>query len=243
MMRDTAADPEVAFQRANTDVTRKLVNAAAASGTRRFVFLSSVKVNGEETFGTPFTEQDPPAPQDAYGRSKRDAETALEEIAATTSMAVTTLRVPLIYGPGVRANFSALTRICDTVLPLPLDGITENRRSLLYLGNLTHALETLLSADHDSSGTYLLSDGDDLSTAALVRHLRHSLNRHAPRLPLSTSVLRSVAALGGKQEAANRLCGSLQVDSTGFRDAFGWKPPFSPAQGIAATVAAHRAAR
>lgn len=241
MMRDTAADPEAAFRRANSDVTRKLAQAAAASGTRRFVFLSSVKVNGEETSGAPFTERDAPAPQDAYGRSKRDAETALQEIAATTSMAVTTLRVPLVYGAGVRANFAALMRICDTVLPLPLDGITENRRSLLYLGNLAHALETVVNTDQDMSGTYLLSDGEDLSTAALVRHLRHSLNRHAPRLPIPASMLRSVAVFAGKREAAGRLCGSLQVDSSGFRKAFGWTPPFSPVQGIAATVAAHRA--
>lgn len=243
MMRDTAADPDVAYRQANSDVTRRLAQAAAASGTGRFVFLSSVKVNGEETSGAPFTEHDAPAPEDAYGRSKRDAEDALREIAATTPMSVTTLRVPLVYGAGVRANFAALLRICDTVLPLPLDGITENRRSLLYLGNLTHALEAVLKAGHEPSGTYLLSDGEDLSTAALIGHLRHSLNRRAPRLPVSATILRSAAALVGKQGAIRRLCGSLQVDSTGFRDAFGWVPPFSPAQGIAATVAADRAKR
>lgn len=243
MMRDAAADPDAAYRQANSDVTRRLAQAAAASGTGLFVFLSSVKVNGEETSGAPFSEHDEPAPEDAYGRSKRDAEDVLREIAATTSMAVTTLRVPLVYGAGVRANFASLLRICDTVLPLPLDGITENRRSLLYLGNLTHALETILNAGHDPSGTYLLSDGEDLSTAALVGHLRHSLNRRAPRFPVSASILRAAAALLGKRDAVRRLCGSLQVDSTGFREAFGWAPPFSPAQGIAATVAAHRTKR
>jgi nucleoside-diphosphate-sugar epimerase len=243
MMRDTATDPELAFREANTDVTQRLAQAAAAAGTGRFVFLSSVKVNGEETTGVPFSERDAPAPEDAYGRSKRDAEVALQKIAATTKMAVTTLRVPLVYGPSVRANFAALLRICDTVLPLPLDGITHNRRSLLYLGNLTHALETVIKSDNDPSGTYLLSDGEDMSTAELVSHLRRSLNRHSLRLPVPASVLRSIASLVGKQDAVRRLCGSLQVDSMAFQKEFGWVPPFSPAQGIAATAAAHRATR
>lgn len=241
MMRDTAADPELAFRQANTVVTQELAEAAANAGTGQFVFLSSVKVNGEETTGTPFSERDAPAPQDAYGRSKRAAEDALQTIATTSKMAVTTLRVPLVYGPAVRANFAALMRICDTVLPLPLDGITQNRRSLLYLGNLTHALETVIKADQDRSGTYLLSDGDDMSTAQLVSHLRVSLNRRAPRVPLSAPALRSLASLVGKHDAVQRLCGSLQVDPTAFQKEFGWAPPFSSVQGIAATAAAHRA--
>lgn len=243
LMRETEADPEAAFHAANTAVTQRLAQAAADAGTRRFVFLSSVKVNGEETTGAPFTERDAAAPEDAYGRSKRDAEDALKTIAATTGMAVTTLRVPLVYGPSVRANFAALLRICDTVLPLPLDGISQNCRSLLYLGNLTHALETVIRAGHDPSGTYLLSDDEDMSTAELVGHLRRSLNRETLRLPVPASALRSIAALVGKRDAVRRLCGSLQVDSTAFQKAFGWKPPFSPVQGIAATAAAHRATR
>ena len=243
MMRDTAADPETAFGEANSDVTRRLAEAAAEASVARFVFLSSVKVNGEETSGIPFSEQDAPAPEDAYGRSKRDAEDALQKIAAMTTMAITTLRVPLVYGPAVRANFAALLRVCDTLLPLPLDGITQNRRSLLFLGNLTHAIETVLDADADRKGTFLLSDGEDMSTAQLVGHLRRSLNRHAPRLPIPAPVLGSMAAIVGKQAAAQRLYGSLQVDSTAFRQAFDWMPPFFPAQGIAATVAAYRATR
>lgn len=243
MMRDTASDPDRAFREANTDVTRRLAQAAADSGIGRFVFLSSVKVNGEETSEVPYTERDIAAPEDAYGRSKRDAELALQDIAAATGMAVTILRVPLVYGPNVRANFAALMRICDTSLPLPLDGITGNRRSLLYLGNLTHALETVVTADSDPSGTYLLSDGEDMSTADLVHNLRRSLNRHPPRLPVPASVLGFIAALVGKKETARRICGSLQADSSGFGQALGWTPPFAPVQGIAATVAAYRAAR
>jgi nucleoside-diphosphate-sugar epimerase len=243
MMRDTDADPESAFWQANADVTKRLAQAAADAGAGRFVFLSSVKVNGEETAATPFSEKDMPAPGDAYGRSKQDAEDALQKIAATTKMAVTTLRVPLVYGPAVRANFAALMRLCDTALPLPLDGITRNQRSLLYLGNLTHALETIVMSDNDISGTYLLSDGEDLSTAELVSHLRNSLDRHPLRLPVPASVIKMIASLAGKQDAARRLCGSLQVNSTEFQQAFGWVPPFSVAQGIAATTAAYRAIR
>jgi len=241
MMRETASDPDRAFGEANTDVTRRLAQAAANSGIGRFVFLSSVKVNGEETSGIPYTERDTAAPEDAYGRSKRDAEVALREIAAATDMAMTILRVPLVYGPHVRANFAALMRICDTSLPLPLDGVTGNRRSLLYLGNLTHALETIVETDSDPSGTYLLSDGEDMSTAGLVRYLRQSLNRHPPRLPVSRVVLEMIAGLAGKKDAVRRICGSLQIDSSGFRQAFDWTPPYSAAQGIAATAAAHRA--
>ena len=120
MMRETATDPDIAFRQANRDVTQRLAQAAAEAGVARFVFLSSVKVNGEKTSGVAFSEHDPPAPEDAYGRSKRDAEDALQKIAATTKMAITTLRVPLVYGPSVRANFAALLRICDTFLPLPI---------------------------------------------------------------------------------------------------------------------------
>ncbi len=243
MTRDTVAASDTEFRRANIEVTQRLAQAAADSGAGRFIFLSSVKVNGEETSGVPFSEVDVPAPEDSYGRSKRDAEDALCHIAATTKMSVTTLRVPLVYGPSVRANFAALIRICDTILPLPLGGISQNRRSFLYLGNLTHAIEAVVSSESDPSGTYFLSDQMDLSTADLVDHLRSSLNRQTFRLPLSSAMLRSIGALAGKQATVRRLCGSLQVDSTAFQKAFGWTPPFSPVQGIAATVAEHRKRR
>jgi nucleoside-diphosphate-sugar epimerase len=236
MMRETAADPLGAYRRANTDVTRRLAEAAATTGAARFVFLSSVKVNGERTTARPFDEDDAPAPQDPYGVSKMEAEQALPGQAGTTS-----LRTPLIYGPGVKANFRALMKICDTALPLPLDGIRHNRRSLLYLGNLTHAIERILTAERTPDGVFLLSDGEDLSTAELVRRLRFSLNRKAVPFPIPAGALRTIASLAGKSAAADRLCGSLQVDSRRFRDAFGWTPPFTVGQGLAATAARYRA--
>lgn len=242
LMRDTAADPETAFLTANADVARNLARAAAKAGVRRFVFLSSVKVNGEETSAAPFTETDPPAPEDAYGRSKMAAETALAKIGSDSGLAVTILRVPLVYGPGVRANFAALLRLCDTPLPLPFAGITANRRSLLFLGNLTHAIERVLETNPQSPDTYLLSDGDDLSTAALVRRLRRCLNRRPFGMPVSVSMIHALAALAGKRAAADRLCGSLQLDPSRFADTFDWTPPFTVDQGLAATTAWRRAA-
>jgi nucleoside-diphosphate-sugar epimerase len=241
MMRDTAADPEAAFLQANADVARKLAQAAAENGVRRFVFLSSVKVNGEATTTASYKETDPPAPEDAYGRSKLAAETALAEISATTQLPVTTLRIPLVYGPGVRANFASLMGLCDTVLPLPLTGITKNRRSLLFLGNLTHAIERVVAAGGQSSGTFLLSDGEDLSTADLVRRLRRCLNRPVCGIPVPGQIIAAIAALAGKRAAADRLCGSLQVAPSLFGETFDWTPPFSVDQGLAATVARRRA--
>lgn len=241
MMRDTAADPDAAFLKANADVTQRLAQAAAENGIGRFVFLSSVKVNGEATAAEPFTETDLPAPQDAYGRSKLVAERALAEISANTQLPVTTLRIPLVYGPGVRANFASLMALCDTLLPMPLTGITQNRRSLLFLDNLTHAIEYIVSAGGRSSGTFLLSDGEDLSTADLVQRLRRCLNRSACGIPVPVRAIASLAAAAGKRAAADRLCGSLQVNSSLFCETFGWTPPFSADQGLAATVARHRA--
>ena len=241
MMRDTTADPEAAFLQANADVTRRLAQVAAEKGVDRFVFLSSVKVNGEATPAAPFTETDPPAPEDAYGRSKLAAENALAEISAKTQLPVTTLRIPLVYGPGVRANFASLIGLCDSQLPVPLTGITANRRSLLFLGNLTQAIECVVAAGEIPSGTFLLSDRDDLSTADLVRHLRRCLNRSVCGIPVPGQAIAALAAMAGKRAAADRLCGSLQVDPSLFCETFDWTPPFSAAQGFAATVARHRA--
>jgi len=251
MMRETAADPEAAFIRANTDVTEKLARAASGAGTRAFVFLSSVKVNGEATNGALFTETDDPAPEDAYGRSKLAAETALRKIAANSPMSITTLRIPLVYGPGVRANFAALLRVCDLPLPLPLGGIAGNRRSLLYVGNLIHAIERVLDtggksmADESGLGAeiFFLSDGEDMSTADLVRRLRRCLNRRFPGIAIPAGVIRTLAHIAGKASAADRLCGSLQIDPARFAKEFGWIPPFSVDQGLAATAASHRIAR
>jgi len=243
MMRETAADAEVAYRRANADVTENLSRAAADAGVRRFVFLSSVKVNGERTINGAYTEENEPAPEDPYGRSKLAAEQALRKLSGESGLSCVSLRIPLVYGPGVGANFAALLRLCDLPLPLPLSGITDNRRSLLFLGNLNGAIRTVLEDPADRTATFLLSDGEDLSTADLVRRLRRSLNRRVPDLPVPACVLRTLAGLAGRKPAADRLCGSLRIDSSRFRQTYDWTPAFSVDQGLAATAAWHRATR
>ena len=243
MMRETSSDPDAAYDQLNAAVTEKLAKAAASAGVSRFVFLSSVKVNGEATGEQAYSETDTPAPEDAYGRSKLAAEQALRDIAATSDLPCISLRIPLVYGPGVGANFAALLRLCDLPIPLPLGGLTGNRRSLLFVRNLTNAIHTVLEASDPASATYLLSDGEDLSTTGLVRGLRRCLNRSTPDLPIPAGILRMVASMAGKKAAADRLCGSLQIDSSLFRETFDWTPPFSVGQGLAATAAWHRAQR
>ena len=203
MMRETDSDPDAAYRRANAVVTERLATAAADAGVGRFVFLSSVKVNGERTEGAAFTEGTAPAPEDAYGRSKLEAETALREISERSGLAGVSLRVPLVYGPGVGANFAALLRLCDLPAPLPLAGLTANRRSLLFAGNLVHVIQRVLERADPATATYLLSDGDDLSTAGLVHRLRFSLNRSILDLPVPAGILGTLAALAGKRAAAD----------------------------------------
>ena len=231
------ADVEAAYRRANADVTENLSKAAADAGVRRFVFLSSVKVNGERTINGAYTEENAPAPEDAYGRSKLAAEQALRTLSRESGLSCVSLRVPLLYGPSVGANFAALLGICNLPFPLPLSGITANRRSLLFLGNLNGAIRTVLEDPTDRTATFLLSDGEDLSTADLVRRLRRSLNRRVPDLSVPDSALRTLAGLAGRKLAADRLCGSLQIDSSYFRQTYHWTPAFSVDHGLAATVA------
>jgi nucleoside-diphosphate-sugar epimerase len=240
MMRETAADPDAAYRRANTETTERLADAAAAAGVSRFVLMSSIKANGEETDGAPYDEASAPNPQDAYGRSKLEAEKALEKFAGSP-MTATALRPPLVYGPGVKANFAALMRVCATSLPLPLDGVTGNRRSLLFLGNLTAAIERVLTCPEPHAGVYLLRDGEDLSTADLVRRLRFSFNRRTLPLPVPAGLLRAAAGAAGKSAAADRVCGSLRIDDGLFRRTFDWAPPFTVGQGLAATASRFRA--
>jgi nucleoside-diphosphate-sugar epimerase len=239
MMRETAEDAETAYGRINADVTARLAQAAAENDVNRLVFLSSVKVNGECTQDRAYTEADDPATEDAYGRSKLAAERVLQRISADSGLAAVSIRTPLIYGPGVGANFAALMRLCELRVPLPLSGITDNRRSLLFVGNLTDAIRTVLETSAVSTGTYLLSDGEDLSTADLVRRLRRSLGRRMPDLPVTAGLLRFLAGLAGRSAAADRLCGSLQIDAARFRQKFNWTPVFNVDQGIAATAARH----
>ncbi len=239
VMRDQAGSTAREFDRVNVAGSEQLARQAAQAGVRRFLFLSSVKVNGETTSGRALVESEPTAPADAYGRSKAEAEHRLKAIAAQTGMELVIVRPPLIYGPGVKANFLRLLRTVDTGLPLPFASIA-NRRSLVFVGNLVHSLDACLSHPAAANRTFFVSDDDDVSTPQLVREIAAALGKRPLLLPFPPALLRRVGALVGRAEQIDRLTGSLQVDITAIKSALGWKPPFSRRQGLEQTVASYR---
>lgn len=232
VMQDKTADPLTAFRRVNTEGTLRLAEAAAKAGVKQFVFMSSIKVNGEETApGHPFRPDDMVAPEDPYGRSKWEAEQGLAEISARTGMAVVILRPPLVHGPGVGGNLQALMTFLGKGLPLPL-GLLDNRRSLLGVENLADAVTCCLKAQPQGCATYLLRDGEDVSTPGLIRLLSQCLGQQVLLLPLPPALLRLAGRLLGKGAAMDRLLGSLQVEDSAFRARFGWVPPHSLEEGL-----------
>ncbi|MBB2494993.1 UDP-glucose 4-epimerase family protein [Aquipseudomonas ullengensis] len=236
VMRDEAPDPLAAFRQANVEGTLRLAKAAAAAGVKRFIYLSSIKVNGEETKpGFPFTASDIPAPLDPYGISKFEAEQALQQLALDSALEVVIIRPPLIYGPGVRANFRSMLRWLSIGVPLPL-GAIHNRRSLVALPNLLDLLHVCLTHPAAVNQVFLVSDGDDLSTTEMLRCLGSALGRPARLLPFPQGLLCLVAKVLGKGDVANRLCGSLQVDITKTRVKLGWQPPVTKDEGLRETA-------
>jgi nucleoside-diphosphate-sugar epimerase len=242
VMRETATDAEAAFHRANVDATRHLAEQAAAAGVRRFVFLSSIKVNGERTGEAPFTADDPPAPEDAYGRSKWAAEQALHEIAAATGLEVAIIRPPLVYGPGVKGNFPRLLRLVERGIPLPLAGV-HNRRSLVGVWNLCDLIATAARQPAAAGETFLVSDQYDLSTPDLVRLIAAAMGRPARLFSFPVGALRLAARAAGQGGAVERLVGSLQVDSSKATRLLGWTPSVAVDEGLRRTVAWYRSSR
>jgi len=240
VMRETDADPAAAFDRVNRDGTRRLAEGAAAAGVRRFVFVSTIKVNGERT-GAPgapdaFRDGDAPDPHGPYARSKWAAERTLAEIAAATGMEATVLRPPLVYGPEVKGNFRALLRLCRTGLPLPL-GAIDNRRSMVHVDNLADAVRACLDHPAAAGETFLVADGADLSTPELARRLARAMGRPARLVPVPVALLRLAGALTGRRRVIARLVESLAVEATGLGARLGWRPPKTPDQGLAETAA------
>ncbi|MDP2820531.1 MAG: SDR family oxidoreductase [Polaromonas sp.] len=224
VMADTAANPLDEFRRVNVQGTLNLARQAAAAGVRRFVFVSSIKVNGEATqLGRSFTADDAPAPLDAYGVSKMEAEQGLHEITSQTGMEVVIIRPPLVYGPGVKANFAAMMRWLARGVPLPL-GAVHNQRSLVALDNLVDLIVTCLTHPAAANQTFLVSDGEDVSTTELLRRMGQAMGCPARLIPAPVSWLKLAAALVGKQDVAQRLCGSLQVDIEKTRRLLDWTP-------------------
>lgn len=233
VMHDTATDPLTAFRTVNVDGTLNLARQAAIAGVKRFVFISSIKVNGESTPpGRAFTEADAPNPQDAYGQSKHEAEQGLRQVSTDTGMEVVIIRPPLVYGPGAKGNFSSLLRWVARGLPLPLGSATANRRSLVGLDNLVDLILTCLQHPKAANQTFLVSDGEDLSTTELLQRMGKAMNRPARLLPVPVSLLAFVARLLGKSAVAQRLLGSLQVDISKTYELLDWKPPVSVDEGL-----------
>jgi UDP-glucose 4-epimerase len=232
VMNDSAADPLAAFRAVNVAGTLELASRAAAAGVKRFVFISSVKVNGELTrLGSKFNEADAPLPQDPYGVSKCEAELGLRQIALETSMEVVIIRPPLVYGPGVKANFAALMRAVQRGIPLPL-GAIHNQRSLVALDNLVDFTITCAVHPQAANQTFLVSDGEDLSTTELVRKMAAAAGVPSRLVPVPAWALRLGAGLLGKGDAVQRLCGNLQVDISKARALLGWVPPLSVDEGL-----------
>ena len=233
ILDDSAADPLAEFRRVNVEGTLALARQCVNRGVRRFVYLSSIKVNGEETArGKPYLFDDAPNPLDAYGISKLEAEEGLQQIAADHGLELVIIRPPLVYGPGVRANFRAMMAAIYRRLPLPLGRVIGNRRSLVSLENLSDLIMTCVDHSGAPGRVFLASDGEDLSTAALLRRLGDAMGRSAILLPVPPKMLELAAAAIGRRAIARRLLGSLQVDVGATRKALDWTPPFSVDEGL-----------
>lgn len=232
VMHDTDADPLLAFRTVNVEGTLNLARQAATLGVKRFLFISSVKVNGESTLpGRAFTETDAPNPHDAYGQSKHEAEQGLRQIAADTGMEVVIIRPPLVYGPGVKANFAALMHAVRRGWPLPL-GAVHNKRSMVALDNLVDFIITCITHPQAADQTFFVSDGQDLSSTDLVRGMAQAAGVTSRLLPVPVWALQTGASLLGKSDAVQRLCGNLQVDISKARSLLGWAPPLVVSEGL-----------
>ncbi len=247
VMNDHASDPLAEFRKVNVDGTLNLARQAVKAGVKRFIFISSVKVNGELTLSpspspasgrgvpTAFSEVDIPNPQDAYGISKYEAEQGLLKMAQETGMEVVIIRPPLVYGPGVKANFASMMRAVKRGIPLPL-GAIDNKRSFVYVGNLVSLITKCIDHPAAANQVFLVSDGQDISTTGLLKECASAMGVKSRLLPVPQKWLEAGAALLGKRDMAQRLCGNLQVDITKARELLGWNPPYSVADGLKATI-------
>ena len=236
VLEETATDPLSLYRTVNVEGTRCLARAAVNAGVSRFIYISSIKVNGESTAEKPFTAGDEPAPLDAYGITKHEAETALWEEVDQRQTEACVIRPPLVYGPQVKGNLQRLIRLVRSRLPLPL-GSVRNARSLVSVDNLNDLI--IRCVDHPSvaSRTFLVSDGDDLSTVELIGQIGSAMGCKVRLLPVPPGLLRSVFRLAGRSGEYERLCGSLQVDIAETRQILNWSPPVSVTEGIRKMVA------
>ena len=236
VMKDTAIDALSEFRRVNVEGTLNLARQAVEAGVQRFIFISSIKVNGEGSIlGQPYTPEDQPAPVDPYGISKREAEDGLRQLASETGMEVVIIRPPLVYGPGVKANFQSMMRWLDKGIPLPL-GAIHNQRSLVSLDNLIDLIVTCIHHPAAANQIFIAGDGEDLSTTELLQRMAAALGKKAWLIPVPSFILEWGARLVGKQAITQKLCGSLQVDISKARDLLDWKPPVSVDEALRKTA-------
>jgi len=237
VLKDAALDPLAEFRKINVEGTLRLARGAAAAGVKRFIFLSSIGVNGITTVvGEPFTEMQHSRPHNAYALSKWEAEQGLFRIADETGLEVVIIRPPLVYGPNAPGNFGSLTRAVQRCLPLPL-GAVHNQRSLVALHNLVDFIVICITHPQAANQTFLVSDGQDLSTTELVRGMAQAAGVPARLLPVPVWALQAGASLLGKGDAVQRLCGNLQVDISKARSLLGWVPPVSVEEGLRRAIA------
>lgn len=237
VMNDNAADPLDAFRKINVDGTLNLARQAVKAGVRRFVFISSIKVNGEGTLsGQAYTAEDRPAPVDCYGISKLEAENELRQMAAQSGMEVVIIRPPLVYGPGVKGNFYSMMRWLEKGVPLPL-GAIHNKRSFVALDNLVDLIATCVTHPAAANQIFLAGDGADISTTELLQYLGNALGKPARLLPMPVWMLKTGAMLLGKSDMAQRLCGSLQVNIGKTCQLLDWKPPVTVDETLTKTAA------
>ena len=233
---DTAADPLADFRAVNVALTLQLAQAAVAAGVRRLIYLSSVKVNGDSTHpGKPFRESDLPQPPDPYGVSKWEAENALLAFALNHPLEVVIIRPPLVYGPGVKANFARLINLVGKGIPLPFAAL-DNRRSLVSIDNLVDFIICAMQHKSAAGEVFMVSDGDDISTPELIRRIAHAQGRSARLLAVPPSALQWIGKISGKSDVVERLCGNLQVDIEKARVILGWQPRYSMQECLKRTV-------
>ena len=234
VMKNSASDPFVEYRKVNITGTEHLARKATLANVKRFIYISSVKVHGEGR-STPYNEEDIQKPQDAYSVSKWEAEKVLNEISDETGMELVILRSPLVYGPRVKANFLRLLEIVERGIPLPLASV-NNRRSLIYLGNLVDAIVTCIKHPRASGQTYFVSDARDLSTPEMIRLMAEAMGRKARLFSFPAGMLKTMGKITGRSAEIDRLVGSLCVDSSKIRTMLGWNPPYTPEEGIRETV-------
>ena len=239
IMRETSGDPLTVFRNVNAEGTSLLARMAADAGVKRIVFLSTVKVNGEGTEKHRFTELDTPSPHDDYSTSKWEAEQALHNISDSTGLEIVILRPPLVYGQGVKANFLRLLDMVNRNIPLPLS-MVNNKRSMIYIGNVVDAIIKCIEHPDAANQTFLVSDGQDVSTPELIRMIAGAMGKKARLFPFPVSLLKIIGKVLGKTAEVERLTGSLQIDTANIRDILGWKPPFTMEEGIYETVRWYR---